>query len=100
MDSRANTATTAEEIELKRGAANDTTTIARRDEREQQAFIQQHLEVRDRSQVLFQGLAKKNGNLMEQAGDLSPMSESVMKRRHPKQKQQHYLKVKEEITEL
>ncbi|KAK3821751.1 MAG: hypothetical protein J3Q66DRAFT_398767 [Benniella sp.] len=51
---------------------DDMTTACGFKSQEQQIFIQQHLESRDRSQVVFQGLAKKNGNLMEQAGYFGP----------------------------
>ncbi|KAF9362349.1 Kinesin-like protein kif15 [Mortierella sp. NVP85] len=67
---------------------------------EQQAFIKQHLERRDKTRALFEGLAKENGKLMEQVRDLGLVNESMMKHQNSKQKLQYHVKIKQENNEL
>ncbi|KAK3821880.1 MAG: hypothetical protein J3Q66DRAFT_334558 [Benniella sp.] len=67
---------------------------------EQQAFIKQHLERRDKTRALFEGLAKENGKLLEQVRDLGLVNESMMKHQNSKQKLQYHVKIKQENNEL
>ncbi|KAK3821747.1 MAG: hypothetical protein J3Q66DRAFT_398763 [Benniella sp.] len=62
---------------------------------EQQTFIRQHLEMRDKTQVHIEGLAKKNGDLIGHTGNLG-LNESIMKHRDLWQRQQQYLKIKQD----
>ncbi|KAI1318998.1 Kinesin-like protein kif15 [Mortierella claussenii] len=67
---------------------------------EQQTLVKQQLERRDKTRALFEGLATKNGKLMEQVRDLGMVNESMMRHQNPKQKLQYHVKIKQENNEL